>query len=493
MRSRAKNAGSLAPHTSAASSPASRGELLRLGLVVLVSAAVAVAASAWYASRRDQVANPLSTQNKQAATSSATRDSQTWPETPRARQATISLATSAIPGTVESFQLEAEEVAGQLVARYPGRPEALHVSALLFSRVRKTERAEKLWRKCVELAPQTEQYRINLAAIAMDRGNSELAAEMLEPAAARGGSSPDVSHHLALALTNVGRNDEAEQILVKALERYPDSASHWMVLGQARLKLGKLAEAEADLRKALSLGSSSGELYFALGNACARNGKNEEAAEFRRAFAQLKAEQPLTAQERFQVLSTADTRQTALLVMIEAAAVHARQQDSQEAERLLLRAVALDPGSAVACKSLARIYQDEGLLPEERVALERAVQIEPLNVSHYGRLAELAVELGEPAAAEAAMKQAISVQPDLAPTYATLARFYLQEGKPSKARWYAQEALRRNESAAGYLLLAETCRLLGDEANAAAADAKAKELERQPLPRRQDLPETAKP
>jgi tetratricopeptide (TPR) repeat protein len=470
-----------------------RSELPRLALVILVSAAVAIAAAAWYRSRPEQVANPLSTQNKQTATSPAKAGSQAPSPSPRARQATISLTTSAVPGTVESLQLEAEDVAGQLVARYPELPDALHVSALLSSRLRQTEQAEKLWQRCVQLAPQAEQYRINLAAIAMDRGNSELAAETLEPAAARGAGSPDVSHHLALALTNLGRNDEAEQVLVKALERHPSSAAHWLLLGQARLKLSKLAEAEADLRKALSLGSSSADLYFALGNACARNGKNEEAAEFRRKFAQVKASEPLSAQERYQVLSTADARQTALAVMIEAAAVHARQKDSQEAERLLLRALALDPSNGPACRSLAKIYEDEGLVPEERIVIERLVQIEPLNVSHYGRLAELAVELGEPAAAEAAMKLAISVQPDFGPTYSAMARFYLQEAKPSKARWYAQEALRRNETPAGYMLLAETCRLLGDEATAAAAMSKARELEARPPSPSQRPAEPARP
>src|SRR5262245_59103904 len=110
MRSRAKNADSLATHSGEASPSASRAEFVRFGFVVLVSAAVAFAASAWYSSRPLQVAYPLSTQNKQAANSPANPDSEAPPPTPRARQATISLTTSAIPGTVESLQREAEGV-----------------------------------------------------------------------------------------------------------------------------------------------------------------------------------------------------------------------------------------------------------------------------------------------------------------------------------------------------------------------------------------------
>jgi tetratricopeptide (TPR) repeat protein len=469
-----------------------RSELVRFALVALISAIVAFGASAWYASRHADVSDSQSAPREQPVRSSAaaTRDQQASQET---RHPTISLSTSAVPGTLESLQVEAEEVAGLLLARYPDLPDALHVSALLRARLHQTEQAEKLWQRCVQLAPEAEQYRVNLAAIAMDRGRNELAVEALEPAVAAGRYSPDATHHLAMALSNLGRNEEAEQLLVKAAERHPLSAAHWLVRGQARLKLGKLTEAETDLRKALELGSGSPELYFALANVCARLGKNDEAAELRKQFAELKATQPLAAQERYQVLSTADMLQTTLSVMIEAAAVHSRQKDSQEAERLLLRAIALDPGSVAACKTLAKLYEDEGLLPEMRVVYERLVQIEPLNVGNYGTLAQLAAELGEPAAAESALKQAISVAPDLTPAYTTLAQFYLRQAKPSKARWYAQEALRRGESAQGYVLLAETCRLLGDEATAAAALAKAKELEAQPRQPSQTGAEPARP
>jgi len=368
-------------------------------------------------------------------------------------------------------------VAGELLARFPDLPEALHVSALLNARLRQSEQAVKLWKRCIELEPGSVQHRLNLAAIAIERGNNELAVETLMPVASDQKASPDITHHLALALTSLGRAEEAVQHLERTLKRYPQSAAHWLVLGQAQLKLGQASEAESSLRKALELGGQSPELLFALGNACARTGKAEDAAQFRQRFAELKAGQPLAAQERFQVLSSGEARQTALTVIIEAAAVHALQQDTQEAERLLLRAIALDPGNVVACQALAKLYGDEHLLAEQRAVCERLIQIEPLNVDHYRTLAELASQLNDPAAAEAALKMAISVQPDLAPAYFTLAQFYLLEGKASKARWYAQEAVRRHETAQGYLLLASTCRSLGDEATAEAAMARAKELQ----------------
>lgn len=471
-----------------------RSELFRILLVGCLAVVVSMLTSVWYQSRHAGNSQQPAPIDHAAASPTAgptaadPTSADPSPSPHERRQATISLAAVAIPATAESLQLEAEQVAGELLSRFPDLPEALHVSALVHARLRQTAQAEKLWTRCVELAPRSEPFRINLAAVAMERGNNELAADTLLPVATADGASPDLSHHLALALTNLGRSEEAEKILTKTLQRHPNSAAHWLVLGQAQLKLGKAAEAEASLRKALELGVQSPELYFALGAACARSGKEEEASQFRQRFAELKASQPLSAQERFQVLTTAESRQTAVAAMIEAATVHAWQQDSQEAERLLLRAIAIDPGNIASYRALAKIYEQGGLLAEQRVVVERLVQIEPQKLDNYRILAQLATQLGEPAAAEAALKLAISVEPQAAAPYTALAQFYLQEGKAARqARWYAQEAVRRLPTAEGYRLLASTCRLLKDDATAEAALAKARELEAS-QPRRSQQP-----
>ena len=81
--------------------------------------------------------------------------------------------------------------------------------------------------------------------------------------------------------------------------------------------------------------------------------------------------------------------------------------------------------------------------------------------------------MNEPEAAEAALKMALAVQPHAIEAYATLAQFYLEQGKTGPARWYAQEAIRRQPSAEGYQFLAAICKAMGDEASANAALAEA--------------------
>ncbi len=356
---------------------------------------------------------------------------------------------------------------------FPNLPEALHVAAMLKSQIRQSEEAETLWQKCIELDPKQVAYYVNLAAIAMDRGDSQLAVDTSRRAIDAGVASADVYHHLAVALTKLGQSEEAEEVIQKALTVFPESAAYWLVLGQAQLKAGKAAEAEASLRKAIELGAGTASAYFSLGNACARLGKQEEAAKYRELFTELKSTAPMDKQRRFQILSTAESRRTAVTILCEAAVVHLQQRDSLQSERLLHRAIALDPSSPVPCHLLADLYRQAGMIAEARVVWNRLVEIEPFQLGNYLMLAQSSAQLGERETAEAALKLAVAIRPEAVEGYATLAQFYMEDGKAGEARWFAQEAIRRQPSAAGYEFLASACRMMGDEAGAEAAQAHA--------------------
>lgn len=391
---------------------------------------------------------------------------------------TIVLPRVSLQAEAEQLQAEAQQVVDALLEQHPQLPRALHVAAMFNSQVRRSGEAERLWSKCIELDPTEVAYYVNLAAIAMDRGNSQLAADTLEQAIAAGLESPDVQHHLAVALTKLGRCEEAEEVIQKALQAHPQSASYWTVLGQAQLKQGKAADAETSLKRAIELGARTATVYFNLGNALARQQKREEAAEYREKFQALKdSSEQLDKQERYDVLSTAESRRTAITTFCEAAVVHRDQGNSLESERLLMRAIVLDPSSPVAYNLLAELYREANMLAEERVVRERIVELQPLGLLNYLLLAKLEMGLGEPEAAEATLKLALAMRPDAIEPYATLAEFYLERKKFGQARWYAQEAVRRDESAEGYRFLARVCRAMGDEATAQAALAKAETLQ----------------
>lgn len=460
--------------------PSTARQLVRyFGLlaVSLLAAAAIVVAAVRLTPPSEQPPPELDKAGSPALTSAASRSSSA-----SASDAGILLATVPAPATAQQLQDEAKAVATELVARYPDLAEALHVAAMMHAQLRESAEAEKLWTRCIELDAGQQRYYINLAANALDRGDSELAAQTLRQALSAGCSSPDISHHLALALTGLGNVDEAEAVLLKDLAKYPDSAPCWLVLGQTQLKRGKPAEAEASLLKAIGLGARSAEAYFALSNAYARQGQEDEATKYRELFRELKAVQPLDPQTRFQVLSTAEARQSAVSTLSDAATVHGWQQDFLEAERLLHRAIALDPGSSEPCRLLANLYQEAEMFAEEQVVRRRLVQIEPQRAVNCLHLATVSARLGQRKEAEAALKLAVAISPQSPDPYTTLAHFYLEDSRVEHARWYAQEAVRRQPTSEGYVLLGSTCRLLGAEADAQAAFAAARKLSAGPSP-----------
>jgi tetratricopeptide (TPR) repeat protein len=411
---------------------------------------------------------------------------------PAPRPPAVALPSLAVPATADRLQQEAEHVATDLSSRFPRLAEALHVAAMMHSQFGRTHEAENLWRKCTELSPRYEGYYVNLAAVSMDRGNSDSAVKTLRRALAVGCSSPDLSHHLAIALTNLGQCEEAMAVIQRVLQANPQFTAGWLILGQAQLQLGKGAEAEASLRRVLALGAPSAEVYFALASACARQGKHEEAAAFRQQYTDLQTNQPLPVQRRFEILTTADARRTAVAVLTEAATVYSWQEDFMEAERLLLRALALDPVNVASCRALATLYQSSGMHAEERVVRRRLIEVDPGNYDNYVNLAKVSARLDEPQAAEAALKLGLAVRPDAPVAYGTLAQFYLQAGQARQARWFAEQAARRRPTAEAYQFLAETCQALGETAAAEEALKLARQLQPQPT-KKPDLPDSSVP
>ncbi len=391
---------------------------------------------------------------------------------------TTRLPTSAAPADKHELERESQFVVEQLQALLPGQSAALHVAALLNAQLHRTEEAARLWEKCIQLDPDTEAFYVNLAAVHLDRGESEQAEEVLRRAIARGADSPNVLHHLGVALLNLGRADEAAEIAKRVVDQYPDSGGHWLILGQAQLKLGRTEDAETSLRRAIELGSGGKAAYFALFNACLRNGKREEALKYRDIYLRFDTEESVSAQDRYQVLSEAEARSVAVTIMSESAALYIAARMWEEAEHLLLRILALDPENHAACEDLVRVYEARGLLANELTVRQRIAELDPLNLMNYLRVAKTASQLGQVALAEANIKYAISMAPQTITGYSAMTDFLLEQGRPDKAQWYIEHALLMKPSPEGYRLLAKVLQARGLEQPASEALATARALER---------------
>ena len=393
--------------------------------------------------------------------------------------ATLHLVREPVEISGEMLQAEIELVASDLQNQFPKLPDALHVVAMMKAQTRQFSDAQKLWEECTRLAPKKEIYRVNLASIAMEMGDNELAIRVLNDGAGMGFDSFDFLHHLAIALSKLGRYEEAVATLQKSIQKFPNDSSNWILFGQAQLEQGQSSDAEASFRKAMEMGAATPNVFLGLGNACARQGKREEAAKHLKTYSELMSKDRLSGQERYQVLSEKEIRRTASTVLTEAATVYFRLKDNRQTERLLMRCVALAPKDLSGLRALADLYFKTKMLSEERVVRERILELGSNQFQDCVDLAKVCAQLQDNKSAEAALKLAMTLSPNSIEPYATLAQFHLTSGDLDHARWFAQQAIERQPTAEGFRFLASICQKQKDDPGASQALQFAEQLEKE--------------
>lgn len=395
--------------------------------------------------------------------------------------ASVSIPTFQINVDKADVEAEAFRVAEQLLTRRPNDAQALHVAAVCNSQFHKTTEAQRLWLKCIELSPKTETYYLNVAANALFRGDTELALATLEKAEASGIQSADIAHHMGLALTRLGEDERAVEVLKRTLQKDSNLAAHWMLLGQSELKLGRLPAAKESLNKAVELGAKSRALYLALLNTSVRLGEKDEAARYRVIIESMGDKPTDDGREQFRTISDREAKRVLITVLGEACVVYRDAGLIEDAEHTALRLLAHDPDSYGTCLFLAELYQSRQLPAEELVARQRMLEINPSDIVNQLQVARILADTGHPQRCEAAIKLVIAIAPQQALGYAAMAEFLVSQGLPQRAQWYAEQALVRERSPAGFKLLAAILRAQGKETEAQSVE---KSATNNPVPAR---------
>ncbi len=140
------------------------------------------------------------------------------------------------------------------------------------------EKAEKAFKKAMEIATDDPVVRYNLAQVYLSQGRLDDAMDMLSQGVALDPASPQLQLLYGKVLAVKGRLIDAEQALAKAAELAPLNASTWLNLGQVRYMRKKYEQAIDALEKAVELDPLGyPEAYFYLGRAHLDLGHVEEA------------------------------------------------------------------------------------------------------------------------------------------------------------------------------------------------------------------------
>ncbi len=390
---------------------------------------------------------------------------------------TVEIPTTAVEVPNEDLQADGVDEIEKLQKRFPKNPAAMHVAAMLYAGLRQTEKAEEIWRRSITLDSRYVGPRTGLASVLTDRGEDDEAVQVLSRAIADRCASPETYYTLAEVLTKLGRLDEAEKTLQDGLKLFPQVAKLWFLLGQTQNQRQQFEQAEASLLKAIQFGYGSPTVYFTLSNACIRQGKKEEAAKYRKQFSEMKeAGAEATEGQAFHEKYGKALRPLVASSFAGAAAVYEKEKEPGEAERLFLKNLALIPKNPEVLRELASFYLKTERPADARVVLQRLVELDPTGAIDLMNLASVSAQLGDFAGAEKSLRQVIELKPDAALPRISLAQLFLQTGDFKEARAQAESSIRVVPTAQGYGVLAAAAQALGDEATARSATEMAQRL-----------------
>jgi tetratricopeptide (TPR) repeat protein len=215
----------------------------------------------------------------------------------------------------------------------------------------------------------------------------------------------DLAEGIALAGRDVAR---ALSKLEAGLERNSNSAKGWYTYAEVLRRLGRNEEAEAAIRRAIAINPMDGRPYHGLGYNLAERGMLDEAAQ---------------AAERAVAIDPYNQHYNAL-----SASIAVRRGRLTEAEGFVGRAIEVEPTNPYLHRMLGDILQRLDRHGDAAAAFQAAVEIEPDVGSFHLSLSRALAGAGRMSEAIEAARGAIALEPDNAAMQTHLSSLLAQSG-----------------------------------------------------------------
>jgi tetratricopeptide (TPR) repeat protein len=172
---------------------------------------------------------------------------------------------------------DAEMALKEWLQRQPDNPQALFFQGQMHDLDMRLHDAIASYRRSLAVDPEMDEVRLRLCATLVQRGQADEARPHLEYLIRRFPENLMVQVYLARAHDQMGRSDEADQILVAVLARQPDFGPALTERGKMALRAGRSVEAEKWLRQAVALELGDYQAHYQLVLCLEKNGKSDEA------------------------------------------------------------------------------------------------------------------------------------------------------------------------------------------------------------------------
>ncbi|HYP52856.1 MAG TPA: tetratricopeptide repeat protein, partial [Pyrinomonadaceae bacterium] len=237
--------------------------------------------------------------------------------------------------------------------------------------------------------------------------------------------SPDLQH--VLLLRAEGKREEALAVTRRARAKFPDSAEFARLEAVTLAEMGRVDEASEILRGRLTGQAEDYNEYLTLANLLMEAGRGKEAVEAaRKALELAPTDRPQLTTQALLMLSSAQER----------------AGDPKGSEETLRRILSKEPDNATALNNLGYFLVERNeRLPEALEMIRRAVRAEPTNPSFLDSLGWVYFKLGQLDEAERYLSDAARRNPSSATIQDHLGDLYQRRGKPEQARAAWSKAL----------------------------------------------------
>jgi choline-sulfatase len=162
---------------------------------------------------------------------------------------------------------EAASLLRSVVAERPDFAVAYNTLASVLIQGGQPRDAVKVLEDAARKGVSTPDLQARLGSAYLAVGDAAQAAAALEPLAARGNASVDALNTLAIAYAQLGRRAQARQLFTEVLQRSPDSATTWNNLGLLELSVERPREAARAFERAVAADPQLAQAWQALGAA----------------------------------------------------------------------------------------------------------------------------------------------------------------------------------------------------------------------------------
>ena len=244
-------------------------------------------------------------------------------------------------------------------------------------------------------------------------------------------------------LQNIGKLQDAEISLRKAIELNPNYANAHCNLGNVLKDLDKLQDAEKSYRKAIELNPNFANAHYNLGNVLKDLDKLEDAEKSYRKAIELNPNFAEAYSNLGNVLKDLGKSQDAELSTRKAIELNPNYSIAhynlgiilkdlgklQDAEKSYRKTIELNPNFADVHYNLGIILKDLGKLEDAELSTRKAIELNPHFANAHFNLGSILIDLGKLEDAELSTRKAIEINPNYAEAHYNLGNVLKDLGK----------------------------------------------------------------